>query len=92
MTVSENGQAGMFDKTVEDPELAVACRQLLDNEAEHRAWLAAKKTIKSKIAEYGLPEAGRLRCDGFVLYGQGHSGGGFEVPEWESVGAKVVEA
>ncbi|MCK9496718.1 MAG: hypothetical protein M0R75_14670 [Dehalococcoidia bacterium] len=102
----EDSQAGMFDHVVFDEELEAACRLIADEETrkvvgEYEAAVTLRRekvrameaTLRDKFGEGAFEQGGaRVRCGDFVLTVKRRTGGGFEMPEWESVGVASQEA
>ena len=83
--VTEDAQAGAFDKTIEDPEIEDAVATLIDAKRymkDHKVG-KARKAVKSLVEQYELEDGQRIRVGGFVITTKSSAGGGFEVPTWE---------
>lgn len=89
-------QAGMFDREVTDLQLFKAIAEWHEQRDAHKAFLAANKTIREAVKLVELKDGDRVRVsdgDGqnAVLVGKHRAGGGFEIPEWESVGVGSIQ-
>lgn len=90
-------QVGMWEREIENADLEHACKVLWDaqNDSDLQAELKrinqAKQTRKDRLREVGLGAGERLRVGPFVITGVKREGGGFEIPEWESVTVSDVQ-
>lgn len=90
--MTQEAQVGLWDREIEDQDLEYALSVIRDhdNRAIVREVNGARKAIKAALARVELREGERLRCGRFVLVGTLRTGGGIEIPAWESVGVSAV--
>lgn len=91
----QDQQAGMFDHEWDDEELEGAISEWIAL-GEMRSQLAK---IKRRIDEgkerngiKDLAEGDRVRVGEFTFEARNRSGGGFEIPEWQTVGMAGLRA
>jgi hypothetical protein len=88
----EDNQGGLWDRTIESPEIEQAIEDMLAAQDAYRAYLKARKVVRTVVEEYALADGERLRCGAYVLSGKERGGGGFEVPVWKKVTLGGVQA
>lgn len=86
MPIEETQQLGLFDRTVEDPQLELLLEKYLDAKDAVALHARVRRDIKKRVDEMTLGAGERVRCGSYVFTGAAHKGGGFEMPEWETVG------
>jgi hypothetical protein len=95
MTTAPDAQAGLWDATIENPGL----EQLLD-EHQHakvaaRGYGRLHKDLKKRLAEVKpkLEADTRYRIGRFIVTPNNRTGGGIEIPDWESTsyGVKAID-
>lgn len=100
----EDAQSGLWDLEVEDPELEAACAFLNRSDVKetlrkaNEASTLRREKVKAlearlieKVTEPIFEASGaRVRAGEYVLTVKRRSGGGFEVPQWDSVGVTSV--
>lgn len=95
----EDGQSGFFEHVVTDDELEAACAKIADDDLREtvKGYEAAvtlrrekvramKDILIDKFGEGVFETGARIRVGRYVLTVKNRTGGGFEMPEWESVG------
>lgn len=95
----EDGQTGFFEHIVTDDELEKACALIADEETrktvkDYEAAVSLRRekvramqpVLVDKFGEGVFDAGARIRVGGFVLTVKSRTGGGFEMPTWESVG------
>ena len=85
--VKAEPQAHMDEQIIADEDLLETIGRYLDNQEEHRTFMAAKRSIKDKMKDRG---EGRYRVGEYVLDIKMRSGGGISIPDWESPVISVV--
>ncbi len=83
-------QTGMWDRTIEDAELENALDEMQESEEAHQTYGKARARMLARVRFHELRDGERVRCGEFVIEGKARNGGGFEVPAWSSITAKVV--
>jgi hypothetical protein len=91
MPLKEDSQSGMFDRTIENPELEDLIEKRIENHESAKAFTAAQRGIKKIIDTLELKDGERVRCGAYVWTSKARQGGGFEMPEWESVGISDLQ-
>ena len=86
--VKPEPQTGLFDRTIEDPELESFLEDLYSEEvqAAHETFKKAHKAVYDKLNQMTLEDGEKVRCGQFLVVGKQRSGGGFEVPQWTKTG------
>lgn len=82
-----DAQTGLFDRTIEWPELEDAIETLVTarEDGTLKAISKARALVKAVVEDHALQDGERLRCGAFVITGRERAGGGFEVPTWSKV-------
>lgn len=104
-TQREDGQTGFFEHIVTDDELEDACDAIANEELralvkryEAAVTLRREKiramqpTLVDKFGEGAFDAGVRVRVGPYALTVKSRTGGGFEMPQWESVGVASQEA
>lgn len=85
----EDPQSGMFDHVIEDADLEGAIGEWLAYSKARTEINAIAKRIrdaKERIGIGGMKDGDRVRCGKYTFEVKARSGGGFEMPEWSTVG------
>jgi hypothetical protein len=89
-TIKKDEQAGIFDRTVELPELAEALETIAEYEESGKKYLAASNKAKAIFKGLEASDGERIRCGDFILTARARNGGGFQVPAWEGVSIGTI--
>lgn len=93
----EDQQSGLFDRVydVGETELAQLEANIRTDESTKKAAKENRKAraaIKTFCKGLDLKDGERVRIGRFVVTGRARNGGGFEIPAWESVTVKSIQA
>lgn len=67
MSVKQEAQIAMFDRTIENPELEEAIERMRDAEDGAKQYAAARKPVKEMIENMALTDGERVRVGRFVI-------------------------
>lgn len=81
-------QGGLFDRTIEDPELEAALEDLEsdDVQAGFKAYKTAHKAVYDRINLIELKPDDKVRVGRFIVTGKERRGGGFSIEPWTKTG------
>jgi hypothetical protein len=81
-------QGGLFDRTIEDPELEAALEDLESEEiqAGFDAYRKAHKQVYDRLNTISLEHDEKVRVGRFIVTAKERRGGGFEIPAWTKTG------
>lgn len=85
MALHEDPQTKLWDREADDPELVELVEAIWETKQTMRGHSKRQAQLKKRLEALGLADGERLRVGPFVLTGVARAGGGFEVPEWETV-------
>ena len=88
--MTEDNQAGLWDRTVESPELEQAIMDIIDTRKASIKNGRAKKKRQILLKEFKLGDGERLRVGNYVIMGKSKSGGGFDIDKWSGVGVGSI--
>ena len=84
---AEDPQAALWDRVVDDPTLEQIIDDVLVLKEQAKAYADARKALTTYIRGLDdLEHAVRIRCGRHVVTITKRAGGGFQVPQWESLG------
>lgn len=100
----DDEQAGLWDLELDDKELEAACATLLDDKnrevmkkmtaagnLRREKIRALEAQIRDTVGEDAFEANGaRVRVGKYVIAVTTRTGGGFEIPEWSSIGVSSV--
>lgn len=90
MPVKTTDQPGLFDRTLEMPELEEHLERWLETKEAAKQHADANRKIKTIAETLAIQDGERVRVGGYVITGKARNGGGFEVPTWEKVTVGAV--
>ncbi len=88
--MTQDNQAGLWDRTVESPELEQAIMDIIDTRKANIKHGRAQRKRKILLLEYKLEHGERLRVGNYVITGKIKARGSFEVEETSSVGVGSI--
>ncbi len=81
----KDSQGGLFDRTIENPDLAASLAYLDDHRMYIKGIAEAQKVIKEAQEALELEDGERVRCGDYIITGKSRRGGGFAVPTWSKI-------